>query len=126
MDSDADDFRKQAEDCRAFAARARKPIDKASWLRLAEDWLKLADEADGAAAPLTAQARASAVGDPAGRRQTASLQPRGAAPSLSTGRRLIPCDCPGASRGFFVPPGSQHSLSAVQNSTDLCDLRAQA
>jgi hypothetical protein len=46
MESDAEEFRKQADDCRALAARAIKPIDKASWLRLAEDWLKLAQAAD--------------------------------------------------------------------------------
>jgi hypothetical protein len=46
MESDPDEFRKQAEDCRALAARAIKPIEKAFWLRRAEDWLKLAQEAD--------------------------------------------------------------------------------
>jgi hypothetical protein len=44
--SAADDYRKQAEDCRSFAATAVKATDKAFWLRLAEDWLKLAQEAD--------------------------------------------------------------------------------
>jgi hypothetical protein len=44
--SDADEFRKQAEECRQLAATAIKPKDKAFWLRLAEDWLKLAQEAD--------------------------------------------------------------------------------
>jgi len=44
--SDADDFRKQAEECRQLAAAAIKPADKAFWLRVAEDWLRLAQEAD--------------------------------------------------------------------------------
>lgn len=44
--SDADDFRKQAEDARNHAARSLKQVDKAFWLRLAEDWIKLAQEAD--------------------------------------------------------------------------------
>jgi hypothetical protein len=44
-DSQADDFRK-AEECRQLAATALKAIDKTFWLRLAEDWLKLAQEAD--------------------------------------------------------------------------------
>jgi hypothetical protein len=44
--SQADEFRKQAEECRQLAATALKAIDKAFWLRLAEDWLKLAQEAD--------------------------------------------------------------------------------
>jgi hypothetical protein len=46
MESAAEEFRKQAEDCRSLAARARRPIDKTSWLRLAENWRKLAQEAD--------------------------------------------------------------------------------
>ena len=44
--SDADDFRKQAEDARQMATRSLKQGDKAFWLRLAEDWIKLAQEAD--------------------------------------------------------------------------------
>jgi hypothetical protein len=45
-DSQADDFRKQPEECRQLSATALKSVDKAFWLRLAEDWLKLAQEAD--------------------------------------------------------------------------------
>jgi hypothetical protein len=41
-DSQADEFRRQAEECRQLAATALKAVDKA----LAEDWLKLAQEAD--------------------------------------------------------------------------------
>jgi hypothetical protein len=44
--SDPDEFRKQAEECRQLAGTAIKPVDKAFWLRLAEDWLKLAQDAD--------------------------------------------------------------------------------
>ena len=44
--SDADDFRKQAVECRQLAATTTIPADKAFWLRVAEDWLKLAQEAD--------------------------------------------------------------------------------
>jgi gluconate kinase len=44
--SDADEFRKQANDARQMAARSLKQEDKAFWLRLAEDWIKLAQEAD--------------------------------------------------------------------------------
>ena len=42
----ADDFRKQAEEARQMAARSLKQEDKAFWLRLAEDWIKLAQQAD--------------------------------------------------------------------------------
>jgi hypothetical protein len=44
--TDADEFRKLAEDCRQLAAGEHKQVDKAFWLRLAEDWLKLAQDAD--------------------------------------------------------------------------------
>jgi hypothetical protein len=44
--SDADQFRKEAEEARQMAARSLKQEDKAFWLRLAEDWNKLAQEAD--------------------------------------------------------------------------------
>jgi hypothetical protein len=46
LNSDADQFRKQAKECRQLTARALKPVVKAFWLRLAEDWLKLAQAAD--------------------------------------------------------------------------------
>ncbi len=42
----ADDYRKQAEDARTKAAKAINPIDQATWMRLSEDWLRLAQEAD--------------------------------------------------------------------------------
>jgi hypothetical protein len=41
-DDDAHRFRKQAEDCREQAAKAVSPLDKEAWLRVAEEWLKLA------------------------------------------------------------------------------------
>ena len=44
--SDADDFRKQAEEARQTAASSLKSGDKVFWLRLAEDWMTLAQEAD--------------------------------------------------------------------------------
>jgi hypothetical protein len=44
---DAVRFRKQAEECREQAARAISPLDKESWLRVAEEWLKLAMTVEG-------------------------------------------------------------------------------
>ena len=41
-EDDAARFRKQAEECRELAAKALSSLDKEAWLRLAEDWLKLA------------------------------------------------------------------------------------
>lgn len=41
-DDDAERFRKQAEQAREHAARAYSPLDKEAWLRVAEEWLKLA------------------------------------------------------------------------------------
>ena len=39
-------FRKQAEECREEAAKAVSPLDKEEWLRLAEEWLKMASSVD--------------------------------------------------------------------------------
>jgi len=44
--SASDDFRKNADECRQFAAKAIKPAIKAGWLTLAENWLKLAQIAE--------------------------------------------------------------------------------
>ena len=44
--SSADQFRKNAEEAREMAAQSLKEEDKAFWLHLAEDWNKLAQEAD--------------------------------------------------------------------------------
>ncbi len=40
--SASDDFQKNAEECRQLAAKAIKPATRATWLKLADDWLKLA------------------------------------------------------------------------------------
>ncbi len=42
MSDDAARFQKQAEEARDHATRAFSPLDKEAWLRVAEDWLKLA------------------------------------------------------------------------------------
>jgi hypothetical protein len=44
--TDAERFRKEAEECRELAENAMSPLDKEAWGRLAEDWLKLAREAE--------------------------------------------------------------------------------
>jgi hypothetical protein len=44
---DAARFRKQAEESREQAAKAVSPLDKEAWLRLAEEWLKLAMTVEG-------------------------------------------------------------------------------
>jgi hypothetical protein len=44
---DATRFRKQAEECRGQAAKAVNPLDKEAWLRVAEEWLKLAISVEG-------------------------------------------------------------------------------
>jgi hypothetical protein len=45
-ESDADRFRKEANECRVLAASAVNPLDKKTWLRLAVEWLKLSEEAE--------------------------------------------------------------------------------
>jgi hypothetical protein len=42
-DNDADRFRRQAKVCRKEAEKAGSLVDAASWLRLAEDFDKLAE-----------------------------------------------------------------------------------
>ena len=37
-------FRAQAEECCQQAERAQNPLDKESWLRLAGEWIKMAQE----------------------------------------------------------------------------------
>lgn len=44
-ESDADWFLNQAQECLREAEKTRSPIDKEAWLRLAEDWMKLAQVA---------------------------------------------------------------------------------
>jgi hypothetical protein len=37
-------FRKPADECREQAAKAVSPLDKESWLPVAEEWIKLASQ----------------------------------------------------------------------------------
>jgi hypothetical protein len=46
MSDDAARFRKQAEEAREHADRALLPADKKMWLRIAEEWFKLAATAE--------------------------------------------------------------------------------
>jgi len=43
---DAEKYRREAEECRHRAAQAFSPLDKEAWLKLAADWLALAQMAD--------------------------------------------------------------------------------
>jgi hypothetical protein len=45
-DTDAKQFRKEAEECRLLAEKATSPLDRDEWLRLAAEWTKLAQEAE--------------------------------------------------------------------------------
>jgi hypothetical protein len=40
---DADQYRQEAEECRKLAESAVSEPDKEAWLRLAADWIKLAE-----------------------------------------------------------------------------------
>jgi hypothetical protein len=42
----ANEYRQKAEECVGFAQRATDSADKAMWLRMAENWQKLAENAD--------------------------------------------------------------------------------
>jgi hypothetical protein len=42
-ETDAERYRRQAEECRKLAERSANQFDKNSWLRLADDWIDLAE-----------------------------------------------------------------------------------
>lgn len=44
---DVDRFRNLAKDCRDHAAKAGNRLDKEAWLRMANDWDKLAKTIEG-------------------------------------------------------------------------------
>jgi Holliday junction resolvase-like predicted endonuclease len=44
--SRADEVRKDGYECRQKAERAINPLDKERWLKIAEHWLQMAQEAD--------------------------------------------------------------------------------
>lgn len=50
MPDPAERHRQKAEDCRRRSLQASNPIDKVSWLWIAEEWQKLAEELDVAEA----------------------------------------------------------------------------
>jgi hypothetical protein len=47
MSDDADRFREQAKEATEQAAKALSPLDKEAWLRVAQEWLKLAVSVEG-------------------------------------------------------------------------------
>ncbi|WFU38710.1 hypothetical protein QA640_30415 [Bradyrhizobium sp. CB82] len=44
--TDAAQFRKEAEECQRLADRAMSETERDAWLRLADDWTKLAEAAE--------------------------------------------------------------------------------
>jgi hypothetical protein len=46
MPRDADQFRQEAEQCRQMAEGCVSQPDREAWLRLAADWVKLAESAE--------------------------------------------------------------------------------
>jgi hypothetical protein len=45
-ESDADRFRRQAAECVQEAEKSISPLDKETWLRVAAEWMKLAQSID--------------------------------------------------------------------------------
>jgi hypothetical protein len=43
---DADRFREQAKECVQQAEKSISPLDKETWLRVAAEWIRLAQSAD--------------------------------------------------------------------------------
>jgi hypothetical protein len=50
-ESEADRCRKKAEECRRLAEKAVSALDKETWLRVADEWLKLAQLIDSRSGP---------------------------------------------------------------------------
>jgi hypothetical protein len=44
--SSAEAYRRNADDCRQRSLQARSPEAKANWLKIAEEWQRLAEEVD--------------------------------------------------------------------------------
>jgi len=61
-------YRSQAADCRAQAEMSRNKIDKATWLVLASDWIKLAESTDPLSAAFPDRPPAEVVTSLPGRR----------------------------------------------------------
>jgi hypothetical protein len=45
-DPDSERFRQEAEECLKLAERSVSQLDKEAWLRLAGDWIKLAEKVE--------------------------------------------------------------------------------
>jgi len=58
MSLPADDYRKKQEECVEQAKKARNSADKAQWLRIGEEWARLADTEESETQP-SKQQRAS-------------------------------------------------------------------
>ena len=50
MSDPAERYRQNADDCRQRSLQARTAADKANWLKIAEEWQKLAEDVDAAEA----------------------------------------------------------------------------
>ena len=44
--SDPEYYRRQAKTCREMAEKATDPHDREEWLRLAQEWIEMAERAD--------------------------------------------------------------------------------
>jgi hypothetical protein len=53
MSTQSDNYRKNADDCRAQAEKAVSALDRERWLKLAEEWLRLAQAEDQRDPPRT-------------------------------------------------------------------------
>jgi hypothetical protein len=49
--SRANELRTNADECREQAARAINPLDRERWLKIAQDWLQMAQEEEAGPKP---------------------------------------------------------------------------
>jgi hypothetical protein len=47
--SKSDEYRANAEECQNMARRSQHPGEKATWLQMAQDWLRMIPQADPSA-----------------------------------------------------------------------------
>lgn len=48
-EGDVDQFRIQAEECRQLAEQSTNSVDREAWLKLADDWITLAQDIEAGA-----------------------------------------------------------------------------
>lgn len=54
LQNHVEEYRQKAEECRLLALEARSVDDRAAWLEMADEWMRLAEEAEAELAAVKA------------------------------------------------------------------------